>query len=203
MSGPYIGFMRKENDTIKTAILEAALPDIPFDGWTIEMLQRAAEQAGYPASMVVSVFPAGVKDAIVYFSHWADARMLERLESQEPAARIREKVAQAVRARLEALAPHKEAERLAIAYWMRPLRKWEGAKLVWKTADVIWNHAGDTATDYNRYTKRGLLSGVLTATTLFWLNDISKGHQDSWDFLDRRIENVMTVGKIVGRLKTA
>ena len=195
--------MRQENDTIRTAILEAALPDIPFDGWTADVLERAAEQAGYPASMAVSVFPAGVKDAIIYFSHWADARMLERLETQDPPTRIREKVAQAVRARLEALAPHKEAERLAIAYWMRPLRKWEGAKLCWKTADAIWNHAGDTATDYNRYTKRGLLSGVLTATTLFWLNDNSKGHQDSWEFLDRRIENVMTVGKIVGRLKTA
>jgi ubiquinone biosynthesis protein COQ9 len=129
--------------------------------------------------------------------------MLERLEAGAPPARIRDKVTQAVRVRLEALAPHKEAERLAIAFWMRPLRKWEGAKLVWKTADVIWTHAGDTATDYNRYTKRGLLSGVLTATTLFWLNDTSKDHQDSWAFLDRRIENVMTVGKIVGRFKTA
>jgi len=195
--------MRHENDTIKTAILEAALPEIPFDGWTMDVLKRAAEQAGYPAAAVVSVFPAGVKDAIIFFSRWADAQMLERLEAGAPPARIRDKVTQAVRVRLEALAPHKEAERLAIAFWMRPLRKWEGAKLVWKTADVIWTHAGDTATDYNRYTKRGLLSGVLTATTLFWLNDTSKDHQDSWAFLDRRIENVMTVGKIVGRFKTA
>lgn len=196
--------MRKNNDTIKDAILESALPDVPFDGWTMDVLERAAQAAGYEAAMVYSVFPAGVKDAIVHLSRWADRQMLERLSaSKNPPARIRDKVTLAVRTRLEVLAPHKEAERLAIAYWLRPLRKWEGAKLVWKTADAIWDWAGDTATDYNRYTKRGLLSGVLTATTLFWLSDTSKGSQDSWAFLDRRIENVMSVGKIVGKLKTA
>ncbi len=195
--------MKMQNEAIKTAILESALPDVPFDGWTLEVLQRAAENAGYTRSMVLSVFPAGVKDAIVYLSHWADAKMMERLsKDKSPPTRIREKIALAVRTRLEVLAPHKEAERLAIAYWARPLRKWDAAKMVWKTADVIWNWAGDTSTDYNRYTKRGLLSGVLTATTLFWLTDTSPGSQDSWAFLDRRIENVMSVGKIVGRLKT-
>lgn len=196
--------MREDNSTIKNAILEQALPDVPFDGWTMAVLERAAEQAGYKAAMVVAVFPAGVKDAVAYLSYWADARMIQRLEAQKnPPQRIRDKIALAVRTRLEILAPYKEAERLAVAYWMRPLRKWEGAKLVWKTADAIWGWAGDTATDYNRYTKRGLLSGVLTATTLFWLTDRSPQSQDSWAFLDRRIENVMGIGKIVGRLKKA
>ena len=196
--------MRKDNDAIKDAILESALPDIPFDGWTVSVLERAARAAGHEAAMVASVFPAGVKDAIVHLSHWADRHMLESLNtSKNQPTRIRDKITLAVRTRLEVLAPHKEAERLAIAYWLRPLRKWEGVKLVWKTADAIWDWAGDTATDYNRYTKRGLLSGVLTATTLFWLSDSSRGSQDSWAFLDRRIENVMSVGKIVGRLKTA
>jgi ubiquinone biosynthesis protein COQ9 len=196
--------MNTRNETIKAAILEQALPDVPFDGWTMQVLERAAQKADFEAAMVVSVFPAGVKDAVSYLSHWADAQMLKKLKAQKnPPARVRDKIALAVRTRLEILAPHKEAERLAIAYWMRPLRKWEGVKLVWKSADAIWDWAGDTATDYNRYTKRGLLSGVLTATTLFWLSDTSAGSQDSWAFLDRRIDNVLSVGKIVGRLKTA
>lgn len=196
--------MRKDNDAIKDSILEAALPNVPFDGWSMQTLVGAAENTGYSPAMVLSVFPAGVKDAIIHLSHWADRKMLERLNADKaPPTRIRDKIALAVRTRLEILAPYKEAERLAIAFWVRPLRKWEGAKLVWKSADVIWDWAGDTATDYNRYTKRGLLSGVLTATTLFWLSDTSKGAQDSWAFLDRRIENIMSVGKIVGRLKSA
>ncbi len=192
------------NETIKDKIIESALPDVPFDGWTAEVLERAAIAAGYEAAMVTAVFPKGVKDAVIYFSHWADKQMLDALKKTDPASlKVRERIALAVRVKFERLEPYREAERLAIAYWMRPFRKFEGARLVWKTADVIWDWAGDTATDYNHYTKRALLSGVLTATALFWLNDHSAGQKDSWAFLDRRIENVLSVGKIVGRFKTA
>lgn len=192
------------NETIKDKIIESALPDVPFDGWTADVLERAAIAAGYEAAMVTAVFPKGVKDAVIYFSHWADKQMLDALKKTDPASlKVRERIALAVRVRFEQLEPYREAERLAIAYWMRPFRKYEGVKLVWKTADVIWDWAGDTATDYNHYTKRGLLSGVLTSTALFWLNDQSPARVDSWAFLDRRIENVLSVGKIVGRFKTA
>lgn len=191
-----------KNQDIKDAIIEAALPAVPFDGWTMKTLQDAAIEAGYEKAMAVAVFPRGVKDALTHFSGWADRRMLEELP-KAPSMRVRDKIALAVRTRLEVLEPYKEVERLAIAFWLRPIRKWEGAKLVWKTADAIWDWAGDTATDYNRYTKRGLLSGVLTATVLFWLSDTSKKHADSWTFLDRRIDNVLSIGKIAGRLKTA
>lgn len=196
--------MKPANEPIKRAILETALPNVPFDGWTMTMLENAALSAGYSKAMVISVFPQGVRDVLIYLSIWADDRMLQVLKTANPISmRVRDRVALAVRTRFEILAPHKEAERLAIAYWMRPLRKWEAGKLVWKTADAIWQWAGDTATDYNRYTKRGLLSGVLTATTLFWLDDKSQDHTESWGFLDRRIDNVLSIGKIVGRLKTA
>lgn len=192
------------NESIKDKIIESALPDIPFDGWTADVLERAAVAAGYEPAMITAVFPKGVKDAVIYFSHWADRQMLDALKKTNPVSlKVRERIALAVRMRFERLEPFREAERLAIAYWMRPFRKFEGARLVWKTADAIWDWAGDTSTDYNRYTKRGLLSGVLTATAFFWLNDQSAGRADSWAFLDRRIENVLSVGKIVGRFKTA
>lgn len=194
----------RDNNNIKDKILQSALQDIPFDGWTDEVLARAAGAAGYNPDMVQAVFPHGVRDAIAHFSGWANDRMLQKLKQTDSSTlKIRERVALGVRARFEALESHREAERLAIAYWMRPFRKIEGAKLVWKTADVIWQWAGDTATDYNHYTKRALLSGVLTSTALFWLNDASTGRKDSWSFLERRIDNVLSVGKIVGRFKTA
>jgi ubiquinone biosynthesis protein COQ9 len=192
------------NQIIKDQIIEAALPDIPFDGWSDELLKRAAQNAGYDETMIPAVFPKGVRDALIHFSGWADRRMLDALKAVNPISlKVRERVTLGVRLRFEILEPFREAERLAIAYWMRPFRKIEGAKLVWKTADAIWLWAGDTATDYNRYTKRGLLSGVITATAFFWLNDHSAGRADSWAFLDRRIDNVLSVSKIVGRFKTA
>jgi ubiquinone biosynthesis protein COQ9 len=193
-----------DNQTIKDKILQNALPDVPFDGWTNDVLERAAEKAGFKVEMVNAVFPRGLRDAIVHFSRWTDNRMVDELKKTDVLRlKVRERIALAVRTRFEILEETREAERLAIAYWVRPFRKIEGAKLVWKTADAIWIWAGDTATDYNHYTKRALLSGVITSTAFFWLNDHSSGNADSWAFLDRRIDNVLSVGKIVGRFKTA
>jgi ubiquinone biosynthesis protein COQ9 len=192
------------NYDIKTNILMAALPSVPFDGWTQKMLEEAALSCGYPSHMVRAVFPEGVSDAIRFFSRWADEQMMDRLTHTDvKSMRIRDRIEAGVLARLHALAPYKEAERLAVAYWMRPFRKWEGGKLVWKTADRIWEWAGDEATDYNRYTKRGLLSGVLVSTVLFWLDDASKNHADTKGFLSRRIENVLKIGKVAAKFKTA
>lgn len=195
--------MTGRNLKIKDAILEAALPNVAFDGWTLQTLERAALTAGYPATMAQSVFPSGVKDALIHFSGWADRAMLGRLSKQTAPASIRGKIALAVRTRLDALAPYKEAERLALSYWLRPFRKFEGGRLAWNTADAIWVWAGDTSQDYNRYTKRALLCGVLSSSLLFWLADRSGDHADTSAFIDRRIENVMSVGKIVGRFKSA
>lgn len=193
-----------DNKTIKDEILQNALPDVPFDGWTQQVLERAAIATGRSPDMVQAVFPRGVRDALVHFSGWVDERMMDALKEADPSAlKMRERIALGVRTRFEVLEPYREAERLAIAYWLRPFRKIDGAKLVWKTADAIWLWAGDTATDYNHYTKRALLSGVLTSTAFFWLNDPSERRKDSWSFLARRIDNVLSVGKIVGRFKTA
>lgn len=76
-----------------------------------------------------------------------------------------------------------------------------GAKLLYRTVDAIWHMAGDTATDWNFYSKRGLLAGVFGATVLYWLNDRSEDYADSWDFLDRRLRNVASFGKATGKLK--
>lgn len=196
--------MSAKNQHIKDRIIESALPAIPFDGWSDDALQNSAAACGYDAGMARAVFPDGVTDAVSHFADMADrvmANSYNAADTQE--LKVREKIARAVWARFEYLAEHKEAERLAVAFWMRPMRKFKGAKIVWNTADVIWTLAGDTATDYNRYTKRVLLSGILTATTLYWLNDESPSHIDSRAFLDRRIDNALSIGRIAGKLKRA
>jgi ubiquinone biosynthesis protein COQ9 len=60
----------------------------------------------------------------------------------------------------------------------------------WRSADHMWRLAGDTATDYNHYSKRLILSGVYTATLLAWLDDQSEGWTDTAAFLDRRLAGV-------------
>ena len=65
----------------------------------------------------------------------------------------------------------------------------------------MWRAAGDTAADFNFYTKRLLLSGVYTATLMFWINDESDDCEATWAFLDRRIGNVMEIEKAKARAK--
>jgi ubiquinone biosynthesis protein COQ9 len=59
----------------------------------------------------------------------------------------------------------------------------------------MWRLAGDTATDYNHYTKRLTLSGVYTTTLLAWLDDDSEGFAETGAFLDRRLADVMKFEK--------
>ena len=72
---------------------------------------------------------------------------------------------------------------------------------MYRSVDAIWYAAGDTATDYNFYTKRGLLAAVYGTTLLYWLNDRSEGFADTRGFLDRRIAEVMQVPAATRRLR--
>jgi ubiquinone biosynthesis protein COQ9 len=118
--------------------------------------------------------------------------MTERLRAEDLSGmRFRARVAHAVRLRLELVEPHKEAVRRGATLFALPMHAADGARALWETADAIWTGLGDTSDDLNWYTKRATLSGVYSATVLYWLGDQSSGHAATWDFLDRRIDDVM------------
>lgn len=186
----------------RDAIIEQALPHVIFDGWTWKTVEHAAALAGEKAGASRVIFPGGMVDVLDGFADWADRRMMAKLATHDPQKlRVRDRIRTGVIARLEVLQPYKEAERLAAVYWMVPTRSFRALKVVWRTADRIWDWAGDTATDYNRYTKRGLLSGVITSTMMAWFDDESADMKITRAFLDRRIENVMQLGSTIGKFK--
>lgn len=198
--------MRQEIVKIRDHIIEQALLPAAMEGWSLSVLRDAACQAGYDEDMVGSVFPQGLEDALDHFAFWADHHMLERLRRDQidpEDLRVRDRIRKAVLTRYEVLEPHKAAVRAALAFWARPANTGRAAKVLWRTADKIWNWAGDEAKDYNYYTKRGLLSGVISSTTLIWIRDddfAGKPEQNSTArFLDDRIENVLKIGKTVGQ----
>lgn len=191
-----------ETAKLRDALIEAALPHVPFDGWTIAALRHGAADAGLDAASAAHAFPGGGRDMVAHFSALSDRRMLEALERMDlPSMGITARVRTAVRVRLEQAEPHREAIRRTLAFLAMPQNTLLGAKLIHRTVDAIWHAAGDTATDWNWYSKRGLLAGVLGTTVLCWLNDASEGHADTWDFLDRRLADVARFGKATGKLK--
>jgi ubiquinone biosynthesis protein COQ9 len=114
--------------------------------------------------------------------------------------KIRERVALAVRTRLLQHAAHREALRALAAFLALPAHAGLATRCLWRTVDAMWRAIGDTATDFNYYTKRALLAGVYGSTLLVWLDDSSEGFADSFAFLDRRIADVMTIERGKARL---
>ena len=191
-----------KNAKIKDNIIEKALEDVPFDGWSMQVVENAAKSLEVEGALVSLFFPQGLSDVLAHFADWADRKMLERLQGVDNSQmRVRDRIKCAVLERLQVLEPHKEAVRISLNHWAFPTRQLMAGRILWRSADCIWVWAGDTTSDYNHYTKRTLLGGVMGSTTLFWLNDSGDDLSRTEEFLDRRIENVMQIGKIMGKIK--
>ncbi len=189
-------------DTLRDDILLATLPNVPFDGWTSASLRDGAQMAGHDWATAQRAFPGGAPDLIEHFGSWTDRRMLEILESHPlPDMKVRDRIRLAIRTHFDLLEPHREAKRRLIGHLALPQNVGLGLRMLYRTVDAMWYAAGDESTDYNHYTKRALLAAVLSAATLYWLDDGSEGHEDTWAFVDRRLADVMTVGKATASLK--
>jgi ubiquinone biosynthesis protein COQ9 len=192
------------DDTVtkaRDAVLDAALAHVPFDGWSEGTFRAAVAASGVDAGLAKALFPRGAVDLALAFHRQGDAAMEARLKATDLISmRYRDRVVAAIRYRLEAV-PDKEAVRRGATLFALPMHAADGAKAVWGTADAIWTALGDTSRDVNWYTKRATLSGVYAATVLFWLGDDSIGHQATWEFLDRRIEDVMRIEKAKASLR--
>ncbi|UWQ78610.1 COQ9 family protein [Leisingera sp. S132] len=188
-------------DGIKDKLLDAALNHVPFDGWSEVTFRAACQDADVPEVLAHAVCPRGGVDLALAFHARGDSRMLERLQAEDLSGmRFRDKVAAAVRFRLEAV-EDKEAVRRGTTLLALPQYAGDGVKAIWTTCDLIWDALGDGSDDLNWYTKRATLAGVYSATVLFWLGDDSLEHQATWDFLDRRIDNVMNFEKLKAGLQ--
>ena len=186
----------------KRRLLDAALKHVPFDGFSEAVLSRATSETGVDRAAAASLFPLGPLSLVEAFSDAADAEMETRLaEMNLSAMKIRERIAAAVKARLAALKPNKEAARRAAAFLSMPPNAPLLAKLLYKTVDAMWRAAGDTSTDFNFYTKRAILAGVYSSTLLRWFSDQSQDEHDTNAFLAARIENVMQFEKFKAQVK--
>jgi ubiquinone biosynthesis protein COQ9 len=185
---------------MKDRLLLAVLPNVPFDGWSVAALRAGAREIGITEAEALALFPRTGPELVASFSRWADRAMLAAASGTDfEALKVRQRIAAAIRARLKALEPYREASRRALALLALPQNVPLGLRLLYDTVDAVWYAAGDTATDFNFYTKRALLAGVYGATVIYWLDDKSPNHEATWAFLDRRIGDIMQIQKLRGR----
>jgi len=186
---------------LRARLAPAIAANAAFDGWGDEARDMAAEAEGVDPDVVRLAFDgtggsASVAMIDAWFAH-VDRAMLAALPPEALAqAKMRERITRLVEARLAILSPEREALRRALSVLALPTNLPMGVRLGWRSADAIWRAAGDTATDYNHYTKRTLLLGVYAATISVFLDDESENHADTRGFLARRIDGIMRFEKV-------
>jgi ubiquinone biosynthesis protein COQ9 len=190
-------------ETQQTALIEAILPDVPFDGWSRTALRVAARRCGIGADEARVLFPRGAVDLAAGFSRWADRRMLDRFEASPLAdTRIPDRISRAVAIRFEIVEPWREAVRRALGVLALRANAPLAARLVYETVDAIWYAAGDLATDFSFYTKRATLCGIYSAAVLYWLEDRSEAFAETRAFIDRRLAGVARIVRLRRDLQT-
>ncbi|MBS0223877.1 MAG: COQ9 family protein [Proteobacteria bacterium] len=191
------------DQALRDRLADAVANEAAFDGWTRTSIRAAARGLGLPAEEAERLFPGGPLDVLAYVSERADQRMVADLETEGVLAlKIRDRIRDAIRIRLERHVGNREAARRALALLALPFNTPLALRLLYRTIDAMWYAAGDTSADFNFYTKRATLAAVYSSTLLYWLNDRSPGSEATWGFLDRRIDNVMQVEQLKARARS-
>ena len=195
------GSLEKRRDQL----LEAMLVHVPSDGWTWEALESGTKDLKLHLGESLRAFPGGICEVADYFAQWSDRRMLKEFEKIDlDSMRIRDRIHFCVKTRLLMNAKYKEAMRRLLSFLALPQNAGLVSKITWRTCSEIWYAAGDTSTDWNYYSKRGLLASVYSSTILYWMIDDGDGKEDfpeTWGFLERRIEDVLRTFGLPTRLK--
>lgn len=188
-------------DEMRLALAPEIAGAAVFDGWNDAALAQAAALAGVDLAVARLAFPGGAMDMIAAWIDGTDAKMQAAFgEGSLAGLKIRERIRTLLQFRLDAVAGQEEALRRALAIQTMPQNLARTMKIGWHSADLMWRLAGDTATDYNHYTKRAILMGIYSATLAVWVEDQSEDKAETRAFLDRRIDGVMKFEKAKAQL---
>lgn len=180
-------------EAMEQGVLDAAVRLAPELGWNARLVRAACATEGLSPGDQELLLPNGARDLAALLSRRQDARALGTLGTLDAAAlKIRERISRAVAARLDAGAQDLAATRRCAGFLALPGNADLGLKLAWESADRLWLWAGDTASDWNHYSKRAILSGILVpAMILRWFD----GPEVAEAFVSSRIDNVMAFEK--------
>ena len=155
----------------------------------------AALALGVEESLLHLYFPHGVQDLLEIFRRWADQQTIDVFNQVVlEGERTHEKIKRALMGRFQLMAPyHGSLKCLWTQGVFHPLAT---SKDLFGMADTVWRTLGDQSTDFNYYTKRGLLMTVYVTTFLYWLKVGPERFSDVEDFLEARLKNVLVIPKI-------
>lgn len=183
-------------ETLRLKLALAVGQNAAFDGWNHKAVTSAAADLGIDPAQAQIAFPKDAPHMIEAWIQGVDAAMEAHFTPERIASlKVRQRIRALIWYRLETMAPAREAVRSALSILALPQNIPLALRIGWRSADIMWRLAGDTATDYNHYSKRLILSGVYGSTLLAWLDDQADGWAETGAFLDRRLAGVMKFEK--------
>ncbi len=195
-------------DGLKNQLIQAALPHIPFDGWSAEALMAGAQDIGVDPETACFYFPKLPEDLLRHYARWQDAKMRANLheiannsENNNSELRSSEKLFQALMARYQEEAPYRPALHRAAALLSLPPYSALGPQMAWQTADLLWKGVGDNSLDWNYYSKRGILASILLAGFPVFLQDETPDLSQTGSFLRRRFADTAKIPRFKSAVK--
>jgi ubiquinone biosynthesis protein COQ9 len=189
---------------MQQSLCAAALPHVQALGWSQAALVAGANDLGLSPA-IIGILPRKESNLVEHFIQQQNAKLVDELQQRQAdllAMRTPQRISAAVQLRLEMLIPYINAWPQALAILARPRNTLPALQLLASLVDDIWYAAGDKSVDASWYTKRLLLAGVYSSTELYMLTDFSPGFQDTWAHLDRRLQDVATLGKAVAQVSS-
>ncbi len=193
ISAPQIGLKAAE-----TRLANAVAGYVPQLGLNRMSLEAGARSLGLSEGERDLIAPHGASDiaAILWRGHDAVLLSPDAAESLTN-MKIREKIGFLLNSRLDAAAADEKVARRLMGYFALPHHAALYHRLLWETADIIWRLAGDTALDENHYSKRMIVSGILTTAMM---TRLARGRDAQLEQIDRNIEQVMQFEKLKAKL---
>ena len=173
---------------------------LEFNSRMDKTTSTAEQKCNFAKGYHYVLFPAGVGQIMQEFEAWQDSQMLANLDTLERPSKIREMVALALEVRIMKILS-KNALLNANGFFTIPSNLLSGSKVAYKTCDFIWKYAGDKSSDFNHYTKRGLLFSVYQSSKLFYFADNSTDHKNTKEFIKNALDNIVNIASFKSRIK--
>jgi len=169
------------------------------NNWSKAMISKAESNCGLNLGYYHILFTHGEAQMLQELEDWQDDCMLEELTKQLWPKKIREQIALALEIRIMNIVSKNVLTNISAAF-MVPQNILAGNESACSSCDLIWKYAGDKSTDFNYYTKRGLLLPVYLSARAFYIADNSKNHQDTKEFIKNALDNIINIASLKNRI---
>ena len=189
-----------KHQTARIKFYKALAPLLEINGWSEELIKKAEELCGFEQGYSHILFTDGRIELLKSFEAWQDQLMLDTLDKIEKPKKIREQIALALEIRIMQVIA-KDAALNNSAHHLLPTNILAASEAACHTCDVIWKYAGDKSTDFNYYTKRGLLLPVYLSAKAFYFADNSEDHQKTKEFIKNALDNIINIASFKLKLE--